>query len=143
MTKHGIWTVIFDDRKILKKTEEFTSSAPGDYVIEDDAFWSDPKWSNIHAIQFTDDNTDNDQVEHKDETPHSEYDQATLGDFRTNFINRWDAAHLAKLQADWDANTNHTYYGPDHEQAGEIQEEETMEAKVARLGARPTSYTSA
>ena len=66
MTKHGIWTVIFDDRKILKKTEEFTSSAPGDYVIEDDAFWSDSKWSNIHAIQFTDDNTDNDQVEHKD-----------------------------------------------------------------------------
>ena len=31
-----------------------------------------------YAIQFTDDNTDNDQVEHKDETPHSEYDQATL-----------------------------------------------------------------
>lgn len=143
MTKHGIWTVIFDDKKVLKKTEEYTSADPGVYEINDDAFWSDPKWSNIHAIQFTDDNTDNDQVEHRDSTPHSEYDQATLGDFRNNFIVRWDAAHLASTQADWDANTNHTYYGPDHEQAGEIEAEETVEAKVARLGARPTSYTSA
>ncbi len=27
---------------------------------------------------------------------------ANLGNFQTQFIDKWDAAHLAKLQSDWD-----------------------------------------
>jgi hypothetical protein len=44
-----------------------------------------------------------------------------------NFINKWDAAHLATLQSNWDNNN---------------VEGETSEQKIARLGARPTSYSS-
>ena len=41
--------------------------------------------------------------EYRDSTPHSSYEDANLGDFQ-EFITRWDSAHLAQLQADWDNN---------------------------------------
>ena len=47
--------------------------------------------------------------------------------FRTQFIDKWDSAHLSKLQSDWDDDN---------------VEDETSEDKIARLGARPTTYTS-
>ena len=51
---------------------------------------------------------------------------ANLGDF-SDFTSRWDSAHLAQLQSNWD-NDN--------------EEDETEADKIARLGSRPTSYTS-
>jgi|TARA_R100001086_G_scaffold93408_1_gene46389 hypothetical protein len=131
-TKHGIWTVVFDDKIVYKKSGEFTSANPGVYKIEDDSFWSQTKFSNIHAIQFTDDDTDNDQVEHKDSTPNSSYDSAVLGNF-SDFISRWDSAHLAKLQSDWDN---------DNAVDADGNSTETEADKISRLGARPTSYSS-
>jgi hypothetical protein len=59
-------------------------------------------------------------------TPHSTYADANLGDFN-DFINKWDSAHLATLQSNWDNNN---------------VEGETSEQKITRLGARPTSYSS-
>ena len=53
--------------------------------------------------------------------------EANLGDFRSQFITKWDAAHLAQLQSNWD-NDN--------------VEGETEAEKITRLGARPTSYSS-
>jgi|TARA_B100000085_G_scaffold75846_2_gene68117 hypothetical protein len=142
MAKHGLWTVIFEDKMVIKKCEDFSPTNPCGHEIDDDAFWNDAKWNNYHAIQFTDDNTDNDQVEFSDDTSNGEYDQATVGDFRTNFINRFDAAHLAHLQAEWDDNNEGTT--TTNEETGEATyTPETEAEKIARLGARPTSYTSA
>ena len=50
-----------------------------------------------------------------------------LGDFQSQFIDKWDAAQLVKLQNTWD----------DDNVEGESESD-----KLARLGARPTSYTS-
>jgi len=125
MATNADWTVIFDDKVIIKRT----GSDQGSYIINnDDSFWSQDKWSNIWAIQYKDDNHDyNDSVEHRDETPHATWAASELGDFNSQFISRWDAAHLAKIQSNWD-NDN--------------AEDETEAEKIARLGERPTSYSS-
>lgn len=139
MAKHGTWTVIVVDKKIIKKTEDFSVENPCAEKINDDAFWNQSKFSNISAIQFTDDNVDNDQVEYTDTSPNGSYDSNVLGDFRTEFINRFDAAHLATLQSNWD-NNNHVVDDPNAENG---VRDETEAEKIARLGARPASYTSA
>ena len=125
MATNADWTVVFDDKLIIKQSGD----AAGPYEITgQDSFWSDSKWSNIWAIQYKDDNHDyNDSVEYRDETPHATWTAANLGDFSSQFISKWDAAHLAKLQADWDANN---------------VDGETESEKITRLGARPTSYSS-
>jgi hypothetical protein len=122
MATNATWTVIFEDKKIIKQTGD----PAGDYEINDDVFWNDPKWSNIWAIQYVADNHDyNDTVEYRDDTPHASWSEANLGDFQTQFIDKWDAAHLAKLQADWD----------NYEAA-------TEQEKINAIGPRPTSYSS-
>ena len=76
MANNANWTIVMDDKVIIKKSGDGAGNA---YTINDDAFWSDSKWSNI-----------------------------------------WDAAHLAKLQADWDAD----------------------DRDESEKGSRPTSYSS-
>jgi|TARA_R110000803_G_scaffold196329_2_gene259622 hypothetical protein len=115
MATNSIWTVVFDDKQIIKQSGDGAGNA---YIIVDNDFWELPKWSNIWAIQYGTSNS-NDTVEYRDETPHSTWEVANLGDFQ-DFINRWDSAHLAKLQSDWDADTR----------------------DESEKGARPTSYTS-
>jgi len=122
MTVNSNWTIVFDDKSILKQKGDGAGNV---YIINDDAFWSQSKFSNIWAIQHGA-SVSTDEVEHRDGTPHSTYTDANLGDF-SEFINRWDSAHLAKLQADWDTDT---------------VDGETDAEKITRLGARPTSYSS-
>ena len=136
-SKHGTWTVIFPDQRIVKRTGEFDTATARGYVCGGTDFWLQSKFSNIHAIQFTDDNTDNDQVEHKDASPHSSYDASVLGDFQ-QFIDLWDAAHLAQLQQEWDDNNQEV---EDPADSGTYRAETEAE-KITRLGARPTTYTS-
>ena len=138
--KHGLWTVIFDDKMIIKKTSDFSISNPCGHEIDDDSFWNDSKWSNIHAIQFTDDGVDNDQVEYKDGTPNGSYDSSLLGDFRSQFINRFDAAHLTHLQTEWDEDVNRSVEVVEGEMVETVESEADQ---ITRKGARPTSYTSA
>jgi len=126
MSKHGNWTVIFEDEIVMKKTGEFTSSTGQAYQVGGTDFWNQAKFSNLHAIQFTDDGVDNDQVEFKDNSPNGSYDAAVYGDF-SQFITLWDSAHLAQLQENWD---NDNVDG------------ETEAEKITRLGARPTTYSS-
>jgi hypothetical protein len=121
MATNSTWTVVFEDRKILKKT----GSDQGAYVINDDSFWSNNSFSNIWAIQYGTSNP-SDEVEYRDETPHSTFADANIGDIK-QFSDKWDAAHLAKIQSDWDDDN---------------VEGETAEEKITRLGARPTSYSS-
>jgi hypothetical protein len=124
MATNAKWTVVFEDKMIIKQTGD----NQGPYVIDDDTFWNDSKWSNIWAIQYKDDDHEyNDTVEYRDETPHATWTAANLGDFSTQFIDKWDAAHLARLQADWDASN---------------VDGETEAEKITRLGERPTSYSS-
>ena len=105
MATNAKWTVVFDDRVIIKQTGD----DEGPYVINDDSFWNDPKWSNIWAIQYKDDDHEyNDTVEHRDTTPHATWTAANLGSFEDQFISRWEAAHLARLQSDWDNNDGNT-----------------------------------
>jgi hypothetical protein len=124
MATNANWTIIFDDRTVIKNFAEGASEGMG-YKVGDDAFWNDSKFSNIWAIQYGTPVT-SDEVEYRDETPHSSYADANIGDI-SQFSNKWDSAHLIKLQADWDNQT---------------LENETEAEKIARLGARPTSYTS-
>ena len=132
MATNASWTVIFEDKVVIKQNGD----AAGPYTIVDNDFWGLAKWSNIWAIQYGTGNV-NDQVEYRDGTPHSSWEDASLGDFQ-DFITRWDAAHLAKIQADWDADGPIVTYNED----GTVASTETEEEKIARLGARPTSYSS-
>jgi len=126
MATNANWTIIFDDKSILKNYDEGAEigGAVG-YNIDDDAFWSDSKFSNIWAIQHGTSIT-SDEVEYRDETPHSSFADANIGDI-SQFSNKWDAAHLIYLQETWD---------------GDNVDGETEAEKITRLGARPTSYTS-
>jgi len=124
MATNANWTVVFEDKMIVKNHAEGADEGIG-YKINDDAFWGQSKFSNIWAIQLDTSNT-SDEVEHRDETPHCSYADANLGD-TSQFSDRWDSAHLAKLQSDWDDDNI---------------EDETADEKIDRLGARPTSYSS-
>jgi hypothetical protein len=124
MATKANWTVVFDDKMIIKNHAEGADEGIG-YKINDDVFWSQSKFSNIWAIQHGTPVT-SDEVEYRDDTPHSSYDVSVLGDI-SEFSNRWDTAHLSQLQSDWDNNN---------------VEGESESNKIARLGARPTTYTS-
>ena len=120
MATTSSWTVVFEDKLVINRSGDQIG-----YEINDDAFWNDAKFSNVWAIQYGT-TSSSDEVEYNDSTPHSAYDSNVLGNFN-EFITRWDSAHLAQLQAEWDANN---------------EDGETAEQKINRLGARPTSYNS-
>ena len=122
MATNSNWTVVFDDKLIIKQKGDQAGTG---YNISDDAFWSQSKFSNIWAIQYGA-SVATDEVEYRDETPHSTYADANLDNFN-DFINKWDSAHLSMLQSNWDNNN---------------VEGETSEQKITRLGARPISYSS-
>jgi hypothetical protein len=130
MATNANWTVVFDDKKIIKNHAEGASEGIG-YVISDDSFWSDSKFSNIWAIQYGN-SVISDEVEYRDTTPHSSFVDANIGDI-SQFSSRWDSAHLAKLQADWDSDNAIDENG---------NSTETEAEKITRLGARPISYSS-
>ena len=131
MATNATWTVVFEDKLIIKQSGD---GAGNGYEIDNDSFWNDSKWSNIWAIQYKNDDHDyNDSVEYRDDTPHATWTEANLGDFSSQFISKWDAAHLAQLQSDWD---NDNLVDDD----GNVTESESE--KITRLGARPTSYSS-
>ena len=120
MATFSNWTVVFEDKIIInqnmKSTDGVTSVA---YKIEND-------------------NLDyNDTVEYRDETPHATWNNANLGNFRSEFVDKWDAALLTKLQADWDNNNGDTF-----DAEGNLVATESESQKIERLGPRPTSYSS-
>jgi hypothetical protein len=136
MATKSNWTIVFEDKLIIKNYAEGASEGIG-YVINDDSFWNDSKFSNIWAIQHGNSIT-SDEVEYRDTTPHSSFADANIGDI-SQFSSKWDSEHLAKLQSDWDNDNNHTY---DDSEPPVIIQEETNAEKITRLGARPTSYSS-
>ena len=136
MATNAQWTIVFEDNMIIKNYAEGASEGVG-YVIDDNDFWGQSKFSNVWAVQYATSNV-NDQVEYRDETPHSSWDDASLGDIN-DFITRWDASHLVQLQSDWDGDNVTTGGTPGSE---DEPIPETEAEKIARLGARPTSYSS-
>jgi hypothetical protein len=134
MASKGNWTVIFEDKLVVKNHAEGAAEGIG-YTINDDSFWSDSKFSNIWAIQHGN-STTSDEVEYRDSTPHSTFADANIGDI-SQFSNKWDVAHLTQLQSDWD---NDVEYTTDAE--GNVTSTESQADQVARKGARPTSYSS-
>ena len=116
MATNSQWTIVFEDKCIIKNYAEGANEGVG-YKINDDAFWNQSKFSNIWAIQLGTSNT-SDEVEHRDETPHCSLSDKGI-DIQ-QFITRWDAAHLTQLQSDWDAD----------------------ERDESEKGSRPTSYSS-
>jgi|TARA_R110000751_G_scaffold39986_1_gene95092 hypothetical protein len=119
MATNANWTVVFDDKLIVNQRSKIG------YVIDNDSFWDQSKFSNIWALQYQTPVT-TDEVEHRDTTPNGTYADANLGDFQ-QFIDLWDAANLTRLQTEWDNND---------------VDGETEAEKITRLGARPTSYSS-
>jgi|TARA_R100000656_G_scaffold112846_1_gene85073 hypothetical protein len=134
MATNSTWTIVFEDKMVIKNYAEGAVEGVG-YVINDDSFWSQSKFSNIWAIQHGT-STTSDEVEYKDGSPNSAYDEAVLGPIQ-DFINKWDEAHLAKLQGDWDHATIVTY-----NEDGSVATTESVEDQTARMGPRPTSYSS-
>ena len=113
----------FVDKMVVCQSVKNAGGHATGYVIDDNSLWSDSKWNDINAIQFIDDGNDhNDCVEMIPGTfgRNKTWAEAALGDFRSQFIDKWDVAHLAQLQADWDAD----------------------ERPESEKGSRPTSYTS-
>ena len=134
MASNANWTIVFDDKIVLKNYDEGAAlgGAVG-YKIEDDDFWNQSKFSNIWAIQYGTSNS-SDEVEHRDTTPHCSYIDANLGDFKSQFIDKWDSLHLNTIQSDWD---NNVLLDDNNNVVSETEEE-----KITRLGPRPTSYSS-
>lgn len=132
MASKGNWGIVFEDKKITKNYDEGATEGIAFIINDDDDFWNQSKFNNIWAIQYGTSNT-SDEVEYRDETPHSSYAEANLGDI-TQFTNKWDIKYLEKIQNDWD--NNHLYDDNNNLVS------ETNEEKITRLGARPTSYTS-
>ena len=130
MATNSNWTIVFEDKIIIKNYAEGASEGIG-YKIDDDTFWNQSKFSNIWAIQYGT-SVSTDEVEYRDETPHSSFADANIGDI-SQFSSKWDSEHLARLQSNWD---NNNIYNEDGTSA------ETSEEKINRLGARPTSYSS-
>jgi len=122
MTTNANWSVIFEDKNIVKQTGDAAGTG---YIINDDSFWNQSKFSNIWAIQYGTSNP-SDTVEYRDGTSHSSWEDADLGNFQ-DFIDKWDSTHLINLQSNWDNNNI---------------DGETAEEKIIRLGARPVSYSS-
>ncbi len=131
MASKGKWAVVMDDKKITKNYDEGATEGIA-FAIDDDAFWNDDKFSNIWAIQYGTSVT-SDEVEYRDDTPHSSYADANLGDI-SQFSDKWDVKYLVKIQSDWD---NDVLYDDNNQVVTETEAE-----KIARLGARPTSYSS-
>ena len=129
MATNADWTVVFEDKCIIKKYAEGASEGVA-YIISDDSFWGQDKFSNIWAIQYGTSIT-SDEVEYRDTTTHSSFADANIGDI-SQFSNKWDSAHLAQLQSDWDNDNAVDSEGNPESEAD----------KIARLGARPTSYSS-
>jgi hypothetical protein len=127
MATNANWTIVFEDKMIIKNNG---AEAGTGYIISDDAFWATTAFQNIWAIQSGTSNS-SDEVEHRDGSAHCSL--ADEGVDISLFITRWDAAHLAKLQSNWD---NNNLLNEDGSSA------ETEAEKIARLGARPTSYSS-
>tara|TARA_E500000318_G_C3554366_1_gene210387 strand:- start:1131 stop:1511 length:381 start_codon:yes stop_codon:yes gene_type:complete len=126
MATNANWTVVMDDKMIMNHGVKNENDQPTSYkILDDDAFWNQAKFSNIWAIQYGT-SVSSDEVEHRDDTSHCSFAEANLGDF-SDFTSRWDSAHLAQLQSNWD-NDN--------------VDDETEAEKISRLGARPTSYSS-
>ena len=130
MATNANWTIVFEDKCIIKNHAEGASEGIG-YVINDDSFWSDPKFSNIWAIQHGSSNS-SDEVEYRDSTPHSSFADANIGDI-SQFSSKWDSVHLVESQSDWDN---------DNAVDEDGNSTETEAEKITRLGARPTSYSS-
>ena len=131
MATNANWTVVFEDKMVIKNHAEGAEEGVGYRILDDDAFWNQSKFSNIWAIQYGTSNT-SDEVEHRDETPHCSYAEANLGDI-SQFTNKWDVVHLSVLQNNWDN---------DNLVDEEGNSTETEAEKIARLGPRPTSYSS-
>ena len=93
MATNANWTVIFDDKMIIKQTGD---SAQTGYVIDDDVFWNQSKFSNIWAIQHGTSNS-SDEVEYIDGSPNSSFSDANLGDIQV-FIDKWNEAHQEHTQ---------------------------------------------
>jgi len=132
MATNATWTVVFDDKLVIKQSGDAAGTS---YKIDDNAFWATTTFQNIWAIQSGTSNS-SDEVEHRDDTPHCSL--ADKGIDIQQFITKWDAMHLAKLQADWD---NDNAQVEDPADSGTYRDETSSE-KIARLGARPTSYLS-
>ena len=132
MATNPTWVAVFDDKRVINQSVKNEYGHPLAYTINDDAFWNQSHFSNLWSIQFGTSKTE-DQVEHRDETPHTAFDAVTHGDFN-EFITRWDAAHLVYLQKEWDEDNHFTETDP--------PVQETAEQKINRLGAKPTSFTS-
>jgi|TARA_R110000803_G_scaffold207067_2_gene274747 hypothetical protein len=115
MATNANWTVIFDDKLIIKQTGDDAGTG---YIINNDVFWSESKFLNIWAIQYQTSVT-TDEVEYRDQTPNGTYADANLGDFQ-QFIDLWDTANLTRLQNDWDNDPR----------------------DESEKGSRPTSYSS-
>ena len=115
MATKSQWTVVFDDKLVIKQSGDAAGTG---YNIVDNDFWGLAKWNNIWAIQYGT-STPTNEVEYRDETQHTTYADANLGDI-SQFSSRWDAAHLSKLQLDWDEDPR----------------------EESEKGPRPTSYSS-
>ena len=52
MATNSDWTVVFEDKMIINHAVKNAEGHSLSYIINDDSFWNDAKWSNVWAIQY-------------------------------------------------------------------------------------------
>jgi len=117
--KLGKWTIVKPDKVIIK---QYGDGQTMGYKVEDENFWSTNLDPSIHAIQYTGNNSDLDQVEFNNGNKNTFFS----GNIKI-FADAWDIEHLKFLKAKWDFDN---------------LKDETVEAKIVRIGQRPTNYVS-
>ena len=85
MAAKGTWTVVFDDKLIIKQSELSSDNQPVGYEINDNDFWNNSDYSNFWAVQYQTSNT-SDEVEFRDETPNDTWASTGTTKSYLNFI---------------------------------------------------------
>ena len=93
MATNANWTIVFEDKVIIKQSGDGAGNA---YTIDDNAFWATTAFQNIWAIQSGTSNS-SDEVEYIDGSPNSSFSDANLGDIQV-FIDKWNEAHQEHTQ---------------------------------------------
>lgn len=138
--KKGKWTIVPIDKKIIK---QYGDGAGIGYDILNNDFWTNNVQQDIHAIQYTGDSNDFNQVEYNDGKDNDLF----TGNIKI-FADEWDKEHLKQLQYDWDNNFIYETIPNPNPTPGEpgnfksVKIEETVEQKTNRIGPRISTYSS-
>jgi hypothetical protein len=101
MATNANWTVVFEDKIIIKNYDLKELMKVLVIKLMMILFGINLNFL-IFGLFNTGTSNTSDEVEYRDETPHSSFGQMQTLEILVNLHLIWDAAHLAQLQSNWD-----------------------------------------